>query len=305
MKKNYIQFLIILLIFALSACSLAPEGEISPPASSTPWLPDPATPTSSQLLLKTYRETDVHLGPGKSYDILYILPENTSATVIGRNLNSTWWVVSDSVNGGQGWVSAAETEIFGSTDSLPILAAPTITPVPEVPLIGKEFPEHDICEVTDTDGSGGPVYVYAGPGRQDFSIVAVLGMNRWVTVINLNNSSDWYQVQDETGIIGWINVEDVAHNGYCPPEDEFTGLPMIENPGSPPSDVCLANRPGQFPPVEVYLGPGRQFALVAYLGNWAEILKSESDWHLILVGPGDVGWVSGEAVDITGPCVSN
>jgi len=302
MKTNQIRWLTIFLIFALPACSFALEGEISPTASSTPWLPDPATPTSSQLLLKTYRETNVHLGPGKNYGISYLLPENTKVAVVGRNLNSTWWVVMDSVNGGQGWVSAAETEIFGNTDSLPILAAPTLTPTPEIPLIGKEFPEHDICEVADTDRSG-PVYVYSGPGKQDFSIVAVLNMDRWVRVIDMNSSSDWYQVQDETGIVGWVFVEEVAHNGYCPPVDEFTELPVIENPGSPPSDVCLANRPGQFPPVEVYLGPGRQYALVAYLGNWAEVLKSEGDWHLILVGPGDVGWVSDGAVDLAGPCV--
>jgi hypothetical protein len=81
-------------------------------------------------------------------------------------------------------------------------------------------------------------------------------------------------------------------------------VPLIEDPGSPPSGVCIANRPGQFPPPDIHLGPGRQFALIARLGNWAELLKTEAGWHQILLGPGDVGWISDDDVDLTGPCAA-
>lgn len=66
----------------------------------------------------------------------------------------------------------------------------------------------------------------------------------------------------------------------------------------------MALRKGQFPPPDIHLGPGRQFALVARLGNWAEVLKTEAGWHQILLGPGDVGWISDEDVDLSGPCAT-
>ena len=89
------------------------------------------------------------------------------------------------------------------------------------------------------------------------------------------------------------------------PDDGPGSIPLIEEPGSPPTDRCLAHRPGQFPPPDVHLGPGRQFALIARLGNWAEVLKTEVGWHQILFGAGEVGWVHADDVELTGPCAAS
>ncbi|MGD2077357.1 MAG: hypothetical protein PVH18_03190 [Chloroflexota bacterium] len=79
-------------------------------------------------------------------------------------------------------------------------------------------------------------------------------------------------------------------------------LPVIVDPGSPPSDRCIVVHPGSTSVVTVYLGPSTAFAPVAHLGNWAVVLSSENGWHQIQIGPGQTGWVRETDVGFAGPC---
>ncbi|MFN2222663.1 MAG: hypothetical protein ACK2UH_08935 [Candidatus Promineifilaceae bacterium] len=79
-------------------------------------------------------------------------------------------------------------------------------------------------------------------------------------------------------------------------------LPVIVDPGSPPSDRCIVAHPGSTSVVTVYLGPSTAFAPVAHLGNWAVVLSSEGGWHQIQIGPGQTGWVRETDVTFAGPC---
>lgn len=154
--------------------------------------------------------------------------------------------------------------------------------------------------------------VREGPGLA-YAVSYVLGADTTAPILGRNQAGDWWAVPgpgDGPGPVGWIFGGVVSVQGdfssvpilIAPPLPP--DIPVIENPGAPPTNVCLANRPGQFPPPDIHLGPGRQFAVVAQLGNWAEVLKTEIGWHQILLGPGEVGWVDGNDVDLTGPCVA-
>jgi hypothetical protein len=79
-------------------------------------------------------------------------------------------------------------------------------------------------------------------------------------------------------------------------------LPVVADPGNPPTDRCIAAHPGGTAVVTIYQGPGTQFAPVARLGNWVEILKSENGWYQVLTGPGQTGWLQGSDVGLVGPC---
>jgi hypothetical protein len=79
-------------------------------------------------------------------------------------------------------------------------------------------------------------------------------------------------------------------------------LPVIMDPGSPPSNRCVAAHPGGTAEVVAYLGPSTVFAPVARLGNWAEVLNGEVGWVQIQIGPGETGWIRETDVVFAGPC---
>ena len=267
---------------------------------------EPTVTANSEPVFHTQDVTNVRLGPGMSYGIYYVLPANTTVPIIGSNLNNTWWAIPGpgDGNGPNGWVSAAVVIAQGDISNVPYLIAPTLTSTPALALMGNSGPPSigDACIVSHPGpGVPDPLYVYDGP-NEFTSKVAELGLGRWVVVIGQDNG--WYRIQDASNTTGWIQVTVIAHNGNCQSDDGPGSLPLIEDPGSPPADQCIAHRPGQFPPPDIHLGPGRQFALIARLGNWAEVLKTEAGWHQILLGPSDVGWINAEDVDLTGPCES-
>jgi uncharacterized protein YgiM (DUF1202 family) len=260
------------------------------------------TTGSQDPVLITDDITDVHRGPGFAYEVSHTLATGTTAPILGRNIAGDWWAVPGPGDGPGpvGWISGAVVTVNGNVNNVPVLPAPPLKP--DVPIMGNTG-QHtlDSCAVSHPGpGDTGPLYLYDGPDKQAFTIVAQLGLNRWVTVIGRDNN--WYHVQDSAGVTGWVPVAEVAHNGLCQPDDGPGSIPLIDDPGSPPSNRCIANRPGQFPPPDIHLGPGRQFALIARLGNWAEILQTEAGWHQILLGPGQVGWININDVDLTGPC---
>lgn len=272
------------------------DDSTSPPANQDPVSQDPT--------VRTLDATNVRHGPGLAYEVSHVLGASTTAPILGRNQAGDWWAIPGPGDGPGpvGWIFGGVVSVQGNVSSVPILPAPSLPP--QLPLMGNSGPPAaDVCTVAHPGpGDTGPLYVYAGPDAHAFAAVAELGLHRWVTVIGRDN--DWYHLRDATGLTGWVPVTAVAHSGLCQPDDGPGSIPIIEDPGSPPSNTCIAHRPGQFPPPDIHLGPGRQFALVARLGNWAEVLKTEAGWHQILLGPGEVGWIADEDVDLTGPCVT-
>lgn len=91
---------------------------------------------------------------------------------------------------------------------------------------------------------------------------------------------------------------ETAGNGNGPDPS----LPVVVNDGSPPDGACFVAHPGSTTTINVRSGPGLQYPVVAYLGNWAEVSNSENGWHQIAIGDGSFGWVNGNVVTLSGPC---
>ncbi len=281
--------------------------------SATPTTALSSTPTvtavfySANPVLITQGSTNVRMGPGLTYGVSHVLPAGTKAPLLGKNLNSTWWAVPGPGDGfgPHGWVSADVVSVQGDVGSLPFLAAPTLTPTPALlPVMGNNGlpPGGDTCVVVQPGPNDvGPTLLRQGAG-QNFPAVAELGFNRWAAIVEAQ--SGWYRVQDMAGIAGWVHQTEVGFAGRCSAPGSGPDLPLVENPGAPPNHLCLVSRPGQFPPPGIHQGPGRQFALTARLGNWAEVLTSEIGWHQILIGPGQVGWIDGADVELIGSCAA-
>ncbi|WP_420645025.1 hypothetical protein [Candidatus Leptofilum sp.] len=279
----------------------AVPSTVTPATSPVPTQDAAPPPANQEPTILTQDATNVRQGPGLAYAVSHVLGAGTTMPILGQNLAGDWWAVPGPGDGPGpvGWVFSGVVSVQGNVDSVPVLPA---LPLADVPIMGNSGQQAaDVCTVSHPGpGDLGPLYVYAGPDEHAFAVAARLGLDRWVTVIGRDN--DWYHVQDDAEFTAWVPVAHVAHNGLCQPDDGPGSMPLVEFPGSPPTHVCLANRQGQTPPPDIHLGPGRQFALVARLGNWAEVLKTEIGWHQITLGPGEVGWVDGADIELTGPC---
>ena len=309
MKQKFLLTLLLVTTLVLPAC--VPVSRETGPVAQIPTLVAPPADTAV-LATPTFIPTITAVPPTTKPTVTATPALNTVATAVPTHTpeptnQDPVVITNDATNvrhgpGPVGWISGAVVTVQGNVSDVPVLPPPPLTP--DVPIMGNSgSPAADVCTVSHPGpGDTRPLYVYAGPDKHAFSVVAQLGLNRWVLVIGRDN--DWYHLQDAAGLTGWALVAEVAHNGLCQPDDGPGSIPLIENPGSPPIDTCIAHRPGQFPPPDIFLGPGRQFALIARLGNWAEVLKTEVGWHQILLGPGDVDWISDDDVDLTGPCAA-
>ena len=267
-----------------------------PSATAEPSQDSPTPPANQDPTARTHDATNVRHGPGLAYEVSHVLGAGTTMPILGRNQAGDWWAVPGPGDGPGpvGWVFDGVVAVQGNVNNLPILSAPPLTAVPIIDNSGP--PPTDTC-LANRPGQSPPPDIHLEPGRQ-FDLVARLG--NWAKV--LHTEAGWHLIVRDSGVIGWVDGADVELTGPCQPDDGPGSIPLIENPSSPPTNVCLAHRPGQFPPPDIHLGPGRQFALVARLGNWAEVLQTEVGWHLIVRGSGVIGWVDGEDVELTGPC---
>jgi hypothetical protein len=98
---------------ALEANTPAPPP--LPTASPTALPPKP-------VAMANQSGVDLHGGPGTNYERIGVLPVGESWSIVGRNINSTWWVVA-TPNGLVGWVADRLVATFDLNDSIPIVVA--------------------------------------------------------------------------------------------------------------------------------------------------------------------------------------
>jgi uncharacterized protein YraI len=164
-----------------------------------------------------------------------------------------------------------------------------------------------------------PVSVREGPGM-DFPIMFEYSAGTTAPIMGRTSLGDWLAVPgpgDGAGPIGWVPITAVTIQGDlstvavvpnqmpAPQTGSPSSLPLILDPGSPPTNACTAAVPSGSQPVILYLGPGDQFAPIARLGNWAQVLSTSGGWVQVQIGPGETGWAPVFHVLLRGPCTNS
>jgi hypothetical protein len=195
--------LLFMLLLALSACvptSAEPTPNVTVPTlavptrennDATPTVGPTVTPTaptstatavpgSPDPVLTTQGSTNVRLGPGTIFGVAYVLPAETTTPIAGKNLDSTWWFISNHGLGVNGWVSAAVVTTRGDTGDVPFMAAPTLTPTPaELTPQRIQFEPGTISDIVD-----GELYP---PQRDAYLFRAMAGQH---VIIEIHSTAD-------------------------------------------------------------------------------------------------------------------
>lgn len=90
------------------------------------------TPTASSPVATAFQDANCRFGPGQVYNITGALLNGESAPIVGRNAETTWWVI-ELRSGANCWVWDGTVTVSGDTSGVPVVAAPptpTFTPVP-------------------------------------------------------------------------------------------------------------------------------------------------------------------------------
>lgn len=201
--------------------------------------------------------------------------------------------------------TAVPTAVTSST--MPPAATPTPMPPSPTPLPA------DPRLITQ-----GETAVHIGPGLE-YELSHFLGPGTTAPILGRNVAGDWWAIHgpgDGPGPHSWVAAADViveGHTGHLPilpapilPPTPVGAhdVPLVGETGSPPSERCIISHPGLTGPVNVHLGPGAQFALIARLdvNRWAEGIQEQVNWYEIRLGPGQVGWILVTAVALNEFC---
>jgi hypothetical protein len=107
-----------------------PPGETT--ATTAPPTSPPASPTSELAQVTANVDANVRGGPGTNYYVVGALPEGESATVTGRNNDSSWWQIS--YQGSAAWIADSVVTANTRAFEAPVVSAPppppTNTPAP-------------------------------------------------------------------------------------------------------------------------------------------------------------------------------
>lgn len=100
------------------------RGSLGP--VSTPLPPPPPKP----IAMANQGAVNLRSGPGDHYVRLGRLPGGESLEIVGRNSDSSWWLVV-MPNGSFAWVSSMVVAAFNVTDTLPVVSIPALLVQPE------------------------------------------------------------------------------------------------------------------------------------------------------------------------------
>jgi uncharacterized protein YgiM (DUF1202 family) len=192
--------------------------------------------------------------------------------------------------------------------------AATMTPtaIPVVTTAPDPLPSR-VPTVTAVPDSSGPIVsepilvtrhesnVRTGPG-QEYELYFTLPAGTQALILGRNEDSSWWAIAgpgDGPGPGGWLSAGDVVVQG------NVSGVPLLSAPprqvgnlDAPPAGVCIVSHPGLTGPINIHLGPGEQFALLAQLphGRWLEAVQLQVGWYEVRLGPGETGWLAAAAV---------
>jgi hypothetical protein len=83
------------------------------------------TPTPTPFLSAMQSGINLRAGPGKQYSKVGVLPTAESIEIVGRNQDSTWWLVAIR-NGQFAWVSADLVNATNINENIPVVTIPSL-----------------------------------------------------------------------------------------------------------------------------------------------------------------------------------
>ena len=134
------------------------------------------TPRPAQAMVVVNRRATIRRGPGNSHAVIAMADEDDEFSVLGKNLNKTWWQIE--YEGSPAWISNSYVEAYGIAD-VQVAATPTrlvsptpaetATPVPTATMetIGQEIWGR-LMEVARADIAG------ADEDEDDYSLEDVI-----------------------------------------------------------------------------------------------------------------------------------
>ena len=127
------------------AVSPAPSLPVTAAGTITPTL----TPTSTAFQVPTGpmvtapQDDNCRYGPGMAYSVDGYLLTGQSAPIVGRNIETTWWLIQRVDGSGMCWIWDEVVTVSGDTSGVPIVtppAAPTDTPTPQAEAAAAPIP---------------------------------------------------------------------------------------------------------------------------------------------------------------------
>ena len=197
------------------------------------------------------------------------------------------WVYQASIHNA-GYYEIAEGPYTGWVRTTEVVESDACNQTP-LPSFGNNgaIPSN-LCAVSPIAG-GVVIFDQAGLGGP-YDALPVGFLTGWMRVGAVHNAG-FYEITDDAHAIGWVESSQVTQSAGCNPNSD---LPVHFDPGSPPTTVCNAVHPGGTAQITIRQGAGEQFAPIAMLGNWAEIINTQGDWLQVLLGPGSTGWINGD-----------
>jgi len=109
------------------------------------------TPTLGAPMAEALQNINCRYGPDEVYTIVSGFHTNQTAPIVGRNQNSSWWLIQDAYSASKCWVLAELVSVTGDVSQVPFVAAPptptltftstpTFTPSPTVTQIPVSAP---------------------------------------------------------------------------------------------------------------------------------------------------------------------
>ncbi len=163
---------------------------VTPIISDTPTLTATPTQAAPEVVCPpqatALKNSNCRSGPGSAYEIIGSLNQGASSTVVGRNNDSSWWVIERPGGSGNCWIWAELVQLSSTECDIPIVAAPPLPPT-DTPTPTST----PTATATTVDNQPPPV-----PSPQQPANGADLACTTSVTLA-------WSAVSDPSGIAGY------------------------------------------------------------------------------------------------------
>jgi uncharacterized protein YraI len=198
------------LVFAVfGGGETAAEGPVMTPPPPVPGVP-------SAVVVEA---VNIRSGPDTAYPSYGVAPVGAAGEVIGVSENRAWWVIKLPTNvaaDGLGWVAGQYVQV-SNADAVPVIPAPPLPPVVEVPPPPANAPAAVALDA---------VNIRSGPG-EEYLAYGVAAKGATGEVIGVSEDGAWWVVKLPTTVAangqGWVSADWVSTSNT-------DNVPVIPNP---------------------------------------------------------------------------